>query len=149
MRTEQLVAFLNAWRGTALTLPGRIEQLWAALYERDYIGLHDVTAIQHWLQRLADVGYQFPPIDPTKIWTPHPATSNTRRKRSARSVSRSSTRISPAVPVAAAAAAAAVPVAATVPVAAAVPAADAVPTCPNQAPCPVCPITCPEVLCPK
>eukprot|EP00471_Norrisiella_sphaerica_P013265 CAMPEP_0184503330 /NCGR_PEP_ID=MMETSP0113_2-20130426/51831_1 /TAXON_ID=91329 /ORGANISM="Norrisiella sphaerica, Strain BC52" /LENGTH=478 /DNA_ID=CAMNT_0026892813 /DNA_START=1763 /DNA_END=3199 /DNA_ORIENTATION=- len=43
-------------------LPARIERLWIDLYEREYIEKDDVTQLQHWLQALIDIGYEFPAV---------------------------------------------------------------------------------------
>lgn len=42
-----------------------IEQLWIDMYERDYVGLKDVLAIQKWLELLSQIGYQFPKVSQT------------------------------------------------------------------------------------
>jgi hypothetical protein len=39
-----------------------MERLYADLYERSYIELEDVKAVQGWLQALTDVGYEFPAV---------------------------------------------------------------------------------------
>ncbi|CEO94321.1 STELLO glycosyltransferase [Plasmodiophora brassicae] len=59
-RAGALVEFLHQWSSAATTLPGRVEQLWIALYERGYVEMKDVVLVQHWLQALTDVGYEFP-----------------------------------------------------------------------------------------
>lgn len=60
-KTEQLLLFLRSWRAPpAASLPARIELLWAALYERTYVNIGDVLNVQRWVQRLVDVGYEFP-----------------------------------------------------------------------------------------
>jgi hypothetical protein len=60
-KTEQLLLFLRDWQAPEDTsLPARIELLWAALYERTYVGLGDVYGVQRWIQRLVDVDYEFP-----------------------------------------------------------------------------------------
>jgi len=60
MRSLKLVEQLIDWRPRAGTVPGMIEELWAYLYERDYIGLNDVLLIQGWIDALLKVGYRFP-----------------------------------------------------------------------------------------
>jgi len=57
----KLIDFLSSWesQGTAETIPERMEQLWVALYERNYIELDDVYGLQSWLQALIDIGYEF------------------------------------------------------------------------------------------
>ena len=62
MRSAQLVAFLHDWRSTAATLPGRMEALMVALYERDYVELLDVELTQRWFEALIDAGYPMPAI---------------------------------------------------------------------------------------
>jgi len=57
----------------ARTLPGRMEQLYVDLYERSYVELEDVKAVQLWLQALADVGYEFPTVVVGKPSTRHHA----------------------------------------------------------------------------
>ena len=59
-KSEFLVKFLTSWKSGAPTLVERIEQLWVALYERQYIELRDVQIVQLWLQSLIDSGYPFP-----------------------------------------------------------------------------------------
>lgn len=59
-RAKQLVEFLNSWRGTGTSIVARTEELWIALYEREYFELEDVEMIQLWLQNLIDIGYSFP-----------------------------------------------------------------------------------------
>lgn len=65
-KTEQLLAFLDSWTPgpaadiSSLHLPARLERLWVALYERDFIGHEDVLAFQDWLLTLVSVGYEFP-----------------------------------------------------------------------------------------
>lgn len=61
-KSEFLVEFLSTWKSTAPTLVERIEQLWVALYEHQYIELKDIQTVQLWLQSLIDSGYVFPPI---------------------------------------------------------------------------------------
>ena len=62
MKSEHLVKFLGSWKATGTTLPERIEELWIALYERQYIELNDVELLQHWLQSLFQAGYTFPAL---------------------------------------------------------------------------------------
>ena len=62
MKSEHLVKFLGSWKATGTTLAERIEELWIALYERQYIELKDVELVQHWLQSLFQVGYTFPSL---------------------------------------------------------------------------------------
>jgi STELLO glycosyltransferases len=62
MKTKALLDFLSSWSDTSMKLPGRMENLAIALYERDYIGLEDVLAMQEWLLALMDAGYKFPSL---------------------------------------------------------------------------------------
>jgi hypothetical protein len=57
-----LVKFLRVWRGKGDSLPERYEELYVALYERDFIGLADVLLAQQWLLALKRLGYEFPSI---------------------------------------------------------------------------------------
>ena len=63
-KSEHLVKFLGMWKGNAATLVGRIEELWIALYEHQYIEIEDVTLVQHWLRSLLEGGYKFPDFKP-------------------------------------------------------------------------------------
>jgi hypothetical protein len=51
-KTTKLLEFLDGWASNAETLSERIFDLWICLYERDYIGLHDVKAVKEWLNVL-------------------------------------------------------------------------------------------------
>jgi hypothetical protein len=66
MKTAALLSFLSTWTDTSQKLPARIENLAIALYERDYIGLEDVLAMQEWLLALSDAGYEFPSLPGVK-----------------------------------------------------------------------------------
>ncbi len=61
-RAKQLVEFLNTWKGTGESVAARTEELWIALYEREYFELEDVKLVQLWLQTLIDIGYDFPEL---------------------------------------------------------------------------------------
>ena len=61
-KSEHLVQFLGRWQGKGKTLIERIEELWVALYEHQYIEFEDVVLLQRWLQALVDVGYDFPEL---------------------------------------------------------------------------------------
>jgi hypothetical protein len=61
-RGEQLVDFLSSWKSDADSLMNRIQELYIALYERDYIQKKDVHLIQMWLSNLASIGYKFPQL---------------------------------------------------------------------------------------
>ena len=70
MRSSKLVDFLNEWFGMGDTLVERMEELYIALYEHDYIELDDVYSLQLWLKNLIDAGYDFPSITDTFIHEP-------------------------------------------------------------------------------
>ena len=70
MKSRQLVDFLGNWKGNGKTLVERMEELWVALYERQYIELHDVEIVQLWLQCLINAGYRFPELNDTAISPP-------------------------------------------------------------------------------
>ncbi len=61
-KSKPLVDFLGNWRGTGKTVVERMEELYIALYERQYIELLDVKFVQLWLQSLIDAGYRFPKV---------------------------------------------------------------------------------------
>ena len=62
-KAGKLIEFLSqAWNSVANTIPERMEELWIELYERGYIELDDVQAIQLWLEALVETGYQFPKV---------------------------------------------------------------------------------------
>ena len=67
MKTSKLLGFLSTWKGDPLDtcLTSRLEKMYVDLYERDYIGLEDVLAMQDWLSALLDVGYEFPKFSPS------------------------------------------------------------------------------------
>ena len=73
---EHLVEFLGRWEGKGKTLVERVEELWVALYEHQYIELEDIFLLQQWLQILVDIGYNFPDLSGTpsswsSLVTPH------------------------------------------------------------------------------
>jgi hypothetical protein len=72
LKTGALLAFLkDEWKDDSTTwLPQRIENLCIALYERDYIQLDDVYAMQEWLIALLNVGYRFPELNNVKPLQP-------------------------------------------------------------------------------
>lgn len=63
-KSAKLLEFLDDWQpdDSLDTIPARMEALWIDLYERSYIEVDDVTALQLWLQALVESGYEFPPI---------------------------------------------------------------------------------------
>lgn len=60
--TLDLLRTLRAWKSTAATLPGRVEELYIALYEQGFLSLRDVQLAQLWLGALLDAGYVFPEL---------------------------------------------------------------------------------------
>ena len=60
LKSKELISFLREWKGRGSTIVERTEELWIALYEREYIEDKDVSLLQQWLQFLLDVGYMFP-----------------------------------------------------------------------------------------
>lgn len=71
-QTPALLRFLQEWQGSAPTLPGRMEELYVALYERGYIEAQDIVLIQEWIQSLLAVDYLFPPLL-KESWQLYPA----------------------------------------------------------------------------
>ncbi|CAJ1970342.1 unnamed protein product [Cylindrotheca closterium] len=63
-KSGKLIDFLSEWDSPELALPQRVEQLWIDLYERSYIEVGDVVAMQKWLEALITMGYQFPDLKP-------------------------------------------------------------------------------------
>jgi len=64
-RTEALLDFLDEWTPSPASndnLQTRIEDLWIQLYERQYIEMDDVQAVQEWLSALQQGGYIFPEV---------------------------------------------------------------------------------------
>jgi len=62
MKTGKLLEFLSGWSAAEKDLPSRLEKLYIDLYERSYIGLQDVEAMQEWIFALLDIGYEFPQL---------------------------------------------------------------------------------------
>jgi len=58
-KTSALIDFLTNWIPQTETIPGRMEELWIALYERGYIEEEDVRLVQLWLSALVEAGYDF------------------------------------------------------------------------------------------
>ncbi len=69
-KSKQLVQFLGSWRGNGKTIVERMEELFIALYERQYIEEYDVKVMQLWLQSLIDAGYRFPEVKDTPFTVP-------------------------------------------------------------------------------
>jgi hypothetical protein len=68
--TSVLIDFLNAWHSTAPDLPGRMEQLMVALFERGFVEEMDVLLAQNWLTALQSLRYPFPPLTQPQFRTP-------------------------------------------------------------------------------
>lgn len=64
-KSEKLIEELVALKLKSTSLPGRMEELYVFLYERDYIKLADVQLCQDWLTALDAVGYVFPSVTST------------------------------------------------------------------------------------
>jgi hypothetical protein len=62
IKGKPLMEFLGSWKGKGKTIVERTEELWIALYERQYVELLDVKLVQLWLQTLLDISYTFPDI---------------------------------------------------------------------------------------
>ena len=50
---EKLLEFMSGWSDSSDHLPGMMENLYIALYERGYIQEVDVTRMQHWCVKLS------------------------------------------------------------------------------------------------
>ncbi len=64
VKSGKLVEFLSEWDSEEEgdTIPKRMERLWIDLYERGYIELDDIYAVQMWLGALHQAGYKFPEL---------------------------------------------------------------------------------------
>jgi len=82
-KTSTLLNFLEEWKDKSPTVAARVENLCVALYERDYIGLADVYAMQEWLLALLDVGYEFPTLPQKEQPPPPPSTALSIREEQA------------------------------------------------------------------
>ncbi|CAJ1939604.1 unnamed protein product [Cylindrotheca closterium] len=63
-KSGKLIDFLSSWDSEHLHVPQRVEQLWIDLYERSYIELDGVLALQKWLEALITMGYRYPELKP-------------------------------------------------------------------------------------
>ncbi|KAL3939578.1 MAG: hypothetical protein SGBAC_005725 [Bacillariaceae sp.] len=63
-KSGKLIDFLSSWDSDHLHFPERVEQLWIDLYERSYIEIDDVVAMQKWLEALIAMGYKYPDLKP-------------------------------------------------------------------------------------
>eukprot|EP00979_Chaetoceros_neogracilis_P008868 scaffold1987_cov236-Chaetoceros_neogracile.AAC.8 len=61
-KSGKLIEHLSQWDSDHDTVPERMLELWIDMYERGYIEIDDVYAVQMWLGALAQVGYEFPPL---------------------------------------------------------------------------------------
>ena len=60
-KSGAFINFLAKWDGSHLpSMPERMELLYIDLFERNYIELSDVLAVQAWLTTLIEEGYDFP-----------------------------------------------------------------------------------------
>lgn len=65
--TVPFLTFLRGWScPTCTDVPSMLQDLWAQAYERVYVELDDVKAMQLWLKALISVGYQFPALKATR-----------------------------------------------------------------------------------
>ena len=62
LKSGKLIEFLAEWDTDHSSIPGRMEQLWIDLYDRGYVEIEDVKAVQMWLDTLKQIGYTFPPL---------------------------------------------------------------------------------------
>jgi hypothetical protein len=62
LKTGKLIDFLAEWDSEQSSIPERMEQLWIDLYDRGYIEIQDVEAVQMWLGTLKQIEYNFPPL---------------------------------------------------------------------------------------
>ena len=64
LKSGKLIDFLAEWDSEQRSIPNRMEQLWIDLYERGYIKIQDVEAVQKWLGTLQQqqIEYKFPPL---------------------------------------------------------------------------------------
>lgn len=67
LKTPALLSFLSHWSSDAPTLVERLEQLWAAFYERGFVESGDLLLAQAWIRDLIAVGYEFPDLRLGKI----------------------------------------------------------------------------------
>ena len=49
LKGKELIKFLGQWKSSGQAIVERTEELWIALYERDYIAEEDVKLVQLWL----------------------------------------------------------------------------------------------------
>ena len=59
---EQFVKFLTTWRSSTGNFVERLQELYIAMYERDYLEKGDVLLMQMWLSSLIRLGYDFPKL---------------------------------------------------------------------------------------
>ncbi len=60
LRSLRLLEQLNEWKPVSTTLPGRLEEVYIMLYEKDYIKIQDVHLIQAWISDLIKINYIWP-----------------------------------------------------------------------------------------
>ncbi len=61
-KTEALVKVLGEWKSYSNIFERRMIELFIELYERDFIGVKDVTLCQKWINSLKQIGYVFPKL---------------------------------------------------------------------------------------
>ena len=74
LKTDALLNHLKEWvvrvqnqSINCFDVPSCLENLYIALYERDFIGLKDVHLVQKWIEVLQGIGYEFPKIQMTNL----------------------------------------------------------------------------------
>ena len=60
LRSLRLLEQLNEWEPVSKTLPGRLEEVYIMLYEKDYIKIQDVFLMQAWINDLIKTNYIWP-----------------------------------------------------------------------------------------
>jgi hypothetical protein len=83
LRSHKIMEHLAQWQPSTTSLQAShplcacIEELWIAMYERNYIQEGDVVLVQVWLQSLLTVGYKFPLINPQSTGAKSNSKNNT------------------------------------------------------------------------
>jgi hypothetical protein len=72
-KTAKLINHLDRWSSAKTNFSDRIMDLWVELFEHNYVGIEDVTAVREWLNVLISIGYKFPVlVDEASIQVPRP-----------------------------------------------------------------------------
>ena len=58
-QAEALLKFLNEWEPTRQDVPGMLEELYVAMFERGIVEMKDVEFVQLWIKDLVRIGYAF------------------------------------------------------------------------------------------